>query len=109
DACDFDNTLYFASRSQAEMSDVFIGSDPPNDPSGLRYFLERALSNGAMRAMSLRAVPPGDELKLETPALSPLVVIAAEPSAEQMKALRPHMEAGGTVLWVVTKAEASAG
>jgi hypothetical protein len=109
DECDFDNTLYFAARPQAEMSVVFLGSDPANDASGLRYYLERALSDGALRTMSLRAVPPGEPLKLETPSTTPLVVVAAEPSEEQLKSLRPHIEAGGTVLWVIANVQPSAG
>ncbi|MEX2317880.1 MAG: BatA domain-containing protein [Pirellulales bacterium] len=109
DACDFDNTLYFAARPQAELSVVFLGNDPANDPSGLRYYLERALSDGALRSMSLRAVPPGEPLKLDTPSTTPLVVVAAEPTEEQLKSLRPHIEAGGTVLWVISNADASTG
>ena len=34
DDCDFDNTLYFAARPQAEMSVVYLGNDAANDPHG---------------------------------------------------------------------------
>ena len=108
DDCDFDNTLNFAARPQSEISVVFIGADAANDPAGLRYYLERALTDGAMRAMIFKAVWPGEELKLESPTITPLVVVAAEPTAEQAESLLRHVEAGGTVLWVVQSAEPSA-
>ncbi len=109
DANEFDNTLYLAARPQTEISVVFIGVDEANDPSGLRYFLERALTSGGLRSMTLRAVPPGDDFKLEPPGRMPLIVVAAEPSGEQLKLLRPQIEAGGTVLWVLTKVQPSPG
>jgi hypothetical protein len=109
DASDFDNTLYFAARPRDEMWVVTIGNDAANDPAGLRFYLERVLSDGALKSMTLRNVPPGEPLNIESPTSTPLVVITAEPTADQLKELKPQLDAGGTVLWVVNKAEPSAG
>jgi hypothetical protein len=59
--------------------------------------------------MTLRAVAPGDPLKLETPTSTPLVVVAKEPSADQLTELEKHVQEGGTVLWVIRSAEPSTG
>jgi hypothetical protein len=59
--------------------------------------------------MSLTVTPPGEALKLESPMSTPLVVIAKEPDDSQINALLKHIEAGGTVLWVVRTADPSPG
>jgi hypothetical protein len=109
DANDFDNTLYFASRPPSEIVVTYIGDDAANDTSGLRYYLERALSDAATRTMTLKVALPGDSLRLETPATTPLVVVAKEPTADQLAAIEKHVDKGGTALWVVQSAEPSQG
>jgi hypothetical protein len=109
DACDFDNALYFAARPPSNLKVVYIGSEAANDSTGLRYYLERVLTDGSLRSMTLTASAPGEPLTLENPATMPLVVVAAEPTAEQIEALTKHVEAGGTVLWVVQTAGPSDG
>jgi hypothetical protein len=109
DECEFDNLLYFAARPHSELAVIYLGAEAANDPSGLRYYLERVLTDSGMRSMTLKSAAAGDQLKLDSPLLTPLVVISAEPSPEQVESLATHVEAGGTVLWVVQQAGDSAG
>jgi hypothetical protein len=114
DSSDFDNSLYFASRPSEEVEVVYLGTAARNDPSGLSYYLDRAI--GAFSSSrplggiltSLRAVSPAAPLDLRPPTTTRLVVVADEPTADQTQALRQYAAAGGTVLWVLRKSEPSA-
>jgi hypothetical protein len=98
DSCDFDNTLYLATRPQAEVSVVYLGTDAANDPQGPRYYLERAVSNGLSQPVELVTPAPDEPLSLESPAATPLVVVTSEPTEKQVGQLKDYIEAGGTVL-----------
>ena len=104
DGCEFDNTLYLATRPQAEMSVVYLGTDAADDPQqpallpGTRA--RRTACRGRWNWSRRRRDEP---LKLESPTATPLVVVATEPTDEQSGELRKYVEAGGTVLFVLTE------
>jgi hypothetical protein len=102
DNCPFDNTLHFAARAEAERSVIYLGSDRADDPQGLRYYLERALTDGL--AQSVQFVTPGADARLviESSTETPLIVATAEPTADQLESLRRYVESGGTLLFVLT-------
>jgi hypothetical protein len=101
DHYDFDNVLHFASRTELERSVVYLGTDRPNDPQGLRYYLERALTDGLARPATLVVTSPDESLAVESASATPLVVVAEEPTESQVRGLRPYAESGGTVLFVL--------
>ena len=103
DDCDFDNTLYLATRPQAEMSVVYLGTDAANDAQGPRYYLERAVTNGLSQPVELVTPAPEEPLSLEPPAATPLVVVTSEPTEKRVGQLKVYVEAGGTVLVVLTE------
>jgi hypothetical protein len=105
DEYNFDNTLYFTTRAEAELTVLYIGTDEPNDPQGLRYYLERALTDGVTQPVRIDAVGPSAPLAIESPAATPLVVVTTEPAAEQTQPLRAYVESGGTALFVLATGE----
>jgi hypothetical protein len=102
DEYDFDNTLYLATRAEAARNVVYIGTDEPNDPEGLRYYLERALTDGMSQPVKIEIVDAKMPLAIASPATTPLVVVTTEPPAEHVKSLREYAESGGTLLFVLT-------
>ena len=102
DAHDFDNTLYFATRAEAERSVIYLGNDRADDPQGLRYYLERALTDGLAQPVKFVAASPEAPLAIESPTETPLVVATVDPAAEQLDSLRQYAESGGTLLFVLT-------
>jgi hypothetical protein len=104
DNCDFDNTLYFASRAEVANSVIYLGADEPDDPEGLQFYLERALSDGLSRAVHLESIAGERALAIRSASETPLVVVASEPSQEQARELAQYIEAGGTALFVLTEA-----
>lgn len=101
DGCDFDNTLYLATRPQANVSVVYLGGDDADDPQSPRYYLKQAVANGLSRPVELVAVEPGAPLELESAITTPLVVATAELSKTQIASLRDYVETGGTALLVL--------
>jgi Aerotolerance regulator N-terminal/von Willebrand factor type A domain len=107
DAYDFDNTLYFANRVESARSVIYFGHDAEEDPEGLRFYLERALSDGLTQAVTLEAIEGDTLLAIDSAAETPLIIVAAEPSKEQVGELKSYIELGGTALFVLTEATPS--
>jgi hypothetical protein len=102
DEYDFDNTLYFTSRPETELNVIYLGAEQTGGPQGLRYYLERALADGLSQPVKFEEISGTAPLAIESPAATPLVVVATEPGAEQVASLREFAEAGGTLLFVLT-------
>jgi hypothetical protein len=105
DNCDFDNTLYFADRAEAAQSVIYVGADEPDDPEGLRFYLERALTDGLSRAVHLESIKGPRALAIRPATETPLVVATSELSQEQSRELKQYIESGGTALFVLTEAK----
>jgi hypothetical protein len=102
---DFDNTTYLAARPDAATSVLYIGDDRADDAKGLRYYLERALTEGASQAVAIKTPEPDKALPLESPAVTPLAIVTAAATADQIERLRSYATAGGSVLFVLTESE----
>lgn len=109
DDFDFDNTLYLIRPRQETVRVVYIGDDAAEDAQGLHYFLTSALPETPNRKVELLArtsqavIDPTDLLDAR------LVVVSANVSSDQAKALRRHVEEGGLLLFVSKDASAVAG
>lgn len=101
DDCDFDNTLYVTADAQSELSVLYLGADQADDPQGLRYYFERALSEGASRPITVTAPAANEPLTIESPTKTPLAVVTTEPGSEHVVSLRTYAESGGTLLCVL--------
>ncbi len=104
DAHDFDNTIHFAMPPREEMRVYFEGPDAADDPSGLRYFLDRTWSDTAERTVRVQAVRLDEPLVATDVRPSPLVVVHGDASAEVTRVLQEYLRDGGTVLSVLTQA-----
>jgi hypothetical protein len=103
DNCDFDNALYIANRAEAAQSVVYLGADEPEDPEGLRFYLERALTDGLAHPVQLETIDGVKPLVIRSAKETPLAVVTSEPSQEQSLELRRYVELGGKALFVLTE------
>jgi hypothetical protein len=105
----FDNALYLVPLRQQEITLVYIGDDPANDPAGLRYYLERAFPETPQR--SVQWVACGTDQPLPADALTsvPLVVAGASLPDSHVDRLRGFLAGGGVVLLVLVDEAAGAG
>jgi hypothetical protein len=99
---DFDNTIEVDRTAAQTLNVLYIGSDTASDPTGLRFYIERAFPVNGLRRVSVVGQSPG------APAISPdtrdigLVIVAEPLLDKQLDWLRRHAEDGGTLLFVAS-------
>ncbi len=98
----FDNTLYVAADTKSEATVLYVGNDAPDDAEGLLYYLARVFEDTPRRTVKVVSKKPTDPLTIDSPRLTPLVVVACETNPENAARLRKYAESGGTVLDVIT-------
>jgi hypothetical protein len=103
DTFDFDNTAYLADDRPEEVKALFVGADRPDDAAGLLYYLERVFVAAQGRTVSVVPTTPSAALDLEPVRSIPLVVMTAETTPANRSRLTKYLEAGGTVLYVVSR------
>jgi hypothetical protein len=101
DAHEFDNTLYLAAEPRREETIIYVGTDRPDDPTGLLYYLNRVYPETARRSVKVRAVAPTSELTLEAGTSVPLVVLSGGTTQANIERLREFVRDGGTLLYVL--------
>jgi hypothetical protein len=101
DAHEFDNTLYLAAEPRREETVLFVGSDRPDDPAGLLYYLERVYPETARRSVKVRPADPTSELTFEAGTSVPLVVLTGGTTQANIERLRKFVQDGGTLLYVL--------
>jgi hypothetical protein len=108
DAQAFDNTLYLTAEDRRVLAIGYVGEDAANDAQGLRYYVESAAAADPRRDVHVENFADLDADHTKGDQAPPLVVVAAKLSDEQVHSLRAYVEGGGTLLFVLTDAEAGA-
>jgi hypothetical protein len=102
DAHEFDNTLFLADEAWEEKVVLYVGPDGPEDYDGLLYYLQRVFSDSFRRRIRVLPMAPAATLAWEPELSPPLIIVAAETSPENRRRLRTYLDAGGTLLFVLT-------
>lgn len=100
DSHGFDNTLFVADEPRQEATVLYVG----DDSAGLLYFLERVFPETPRRSVKVQRAAPTEAVE-PVAATTPLVVLAAATSAENVERLRRYADGGGTVLVVLRAPE----
>jgi hypothetical protein len=106
---DFDNTLYFIPEDRTEIVVGFLGDDAADDPQGLRYYLERAVTADLRRDVRVEDLAPLTDLLEKPEQAPPLVVVASEPPNDVRPVLQKYVAGGGTLLYVLKSVESAPG
>jgi hypothetical protein len=104
---DFDNTLYVMPELRRQVNVLYLGSDDPNDTTGMLYYLRQAFGTG--KALTSRIVrhPGGDALSTTDIDAAHLIVVTEAPNQQNITALRRYLESGKPLLWVMKSAGAA--
>lgn len=97
----FDNTLFVADEPKRQTTILYVGDDQADDSAGLLYFLERVFQETPRRSVRVQRVAPSESIESQAAGSTPLVVLAAPTSSENVGRLRRYADAGGTVLVVL--------
>ncbi|MDA7979315.1 MAG: BatA domain-containing protein [Pirellulales bacterium] len=103
DQHEFDNTLYIAAKQIEEVSVLYVGPDSADDAAGLHYFLASAFSDTPRRTIRVDGKSPNDSLVWTSDESPQLVVVTSETTPANQAKLRQYVEAGGTVVFVITQ------
>lgn len=101
DDSDFDNNWFVVPQRQETIRIVYLGSDAPDNPEGLRYFLDIAFEESPARKFAIESVPPDAQWQLLENDLPRLVIVAGPVSESQRDKLKRHLDAGGHALAVL--------
>jgi hypothetical protein len=97
----FDNEVHVLTPAPDELDLLYIGSDPPEDPRQLLFFLERALTSTGRQTIRLETLAPG-QVPSETVLRRKRLVVLTQPVADSIaQSIRRHVESGGTILVVL--------
>ncbi len=113
DDAPFDNVFHTVPLQKEQVLVAYLGDDQPDDPDGLRYYLELALADTFLRQVEVVGPEQVERLSLrERSALSdlprPELVVAAQPLSEELlEQLEVYIDRGGCLL-VVLKEPAAA-
>jgi hypothetical protein len=95
DEADFDNTAYFAAPELERLNIAYFGSEHADDPAAMRYYIERIFTGDPSRQVQIRPAIAGD---------TTFAIVAAAPSAEEIKSIRAWLTGGKTALLVLAQA-----
>jgi hypothetical protein len=112
DAQDFDNVHYVVANDRRRTTVGYLGKDASNDPQGLRYYLERAVTSDPSRDVRVEEFDKIAERLAganDRPDAPPLVVVGIAPTDSQTEILRKYATGGGTVLYALDSAASGAG
>lgn len=108
DAFSFDNRAFIADRLKREVSVAYIGEEQADDPAGLLYYIDRVFRDSPERAVQVERKSPQGNVELGSADSTPLVIAGSTVSPASADRLRSYVEAGGTVLAVLTSPQQAA-
>lgn len=112
DAQDFDNVHYVVANDRRRTTVGYLGNDDGNNPQGMRYYLERAVTSDPSRDVRVEQL---DQIAgrladaSDRPDAPPLIVVGMAPTEPQTEALRKYAAGGGTILYPLDTVASGAG
>ncbi|MCH5372935.1 MAG: BatA domain-containing protein [Planctomycetes bacterium] len=99
DAHDFDNTAYLAPRLRQRSVVVYVGNDSTEDPEGLSYYLNLALTDTREREFDFITITP--DMALPVGEQAGLIIVADSPVEQTEQQISRFLASGGRVLQVI--------
>lgn len=105
---DFDNTLYLAPHLKRQVNIVYIGSEDPNDPREMPYYVRRCF--GASQTLNTEIIfhPADGDLAETDIATAHFVIVADTLEQKYVAALKRYLESGRTALLVMKSPKSAA-
>jgi hypothetical protein len=102
---DFDNALYVMPELRRQVNVLYIGSDDPNDPAGMLYYLRQAFGTGKALTSRIVSRSGGGALGASEIEAAHLIVVTDTLSQPNSAALRRSLESGKPLLLALKSAE----
>lgn len=100
---EFDNDFFVVPPQPYELKVIYVGPDDNNDPQGLLFYLDRALSGGSVRTVSVSRLEGDSTLgqPTEKGGVPTLVVLATAVEESRKPDIDAYLKSGGTLLVVL--------
>jgi hypothetical protein len=102
----FDNSAHFVKPETDRIRIAYWGADATNDPSGIRYYLERVFPETPLRKVEI--VAPGTQTRADLLRDASFAVVQDVSVPQDAAALREWIAGGKTALFVVKDVNAQA-
>ena len=107
DEIDFDNHSYFATPEAAHLTITWFGLESNNDPTQMRYFLQRVFPETPVRQVKVITPTVQQAFSPELLNQSAFAVIPGRLASEEITAMRDWLAHGKTALFVVTDVQSA--
>ncbi|MDG2181151.1 MAG: BatA domain-containing protein [Mariniblastus sp.] len=101
----FDNEYFVAPIEQQTLRVDYLGSDTPDNPEGLQYYLRRGLVESPTRRVVVRQLEPGDSLADAAIGSVALTVMTSPVDEIRRDEIDEYLKAGGTLFVILSNAE----
>jgi len=101
----FDNQYFVAPVEQQMLRVDYLGSDTPDNPEGLQYYLRRSLVESLSRKVVTRQLKAGDSLGGAAIGAAALTVLTSPVEEVRRDEIDDYLEKGGTLLVVLPDAD----
>ena len=103
----FDNLSYFALPESEHLTIAWFGSDPGNDPRGLRYYLQRVFPETKTRRVQVVSPAAPQAMSPELLGRAAFVVMPGRLAPEETTTAHDWLKQGGLALFVATDEQSS--
>jgi hypothetical protein len=103
---DFDNTLYVMPALHRQVNVLYVGSDEPNDTTGMLYYLRQAFGTGKALTSRIVARSGVGALTASEVEAAHLIVVTDTLNQPNSAALRRYLESGKPLLLAMKSSEA---
>lgn len=101
----FDNEYFVAPIEQQTLRVDYLGSDTPDNPEGLQYYLRRGLVESSTRKVVVRQLESGDSLADAAIGSVALTVMTSPVDEIRRDEIDEYLKAGGTLFVILSNAE----
>lgn len=107
DDAPFDNTLQWFPPPRETIHLLYFGSEAESDPNRSLYYVQRAFANTRLREFKWLLRKPGEAFTPSPAAEISLILATTPPDETQVRAIRPLIEEGRTLVYVLPNAAAA--
>ena len=105
DGQEYDNTLYIAPSLGQKINILYLGSDSPENPKQMLYYIEHAFQETSTLNFNINNPSADKALTEKEVKNSRFIIVTDNLKPEQTKLLRQHLESGNTILVAMKSAE----
>ena len=107
DGQDYDNALYLAPSLAQQINILYIGSDNPENPKQMLYYIDHAFQNTDSLKFNIKFQSSESALSEQEIKNAQFIIVTDTLKPEQTRIIRDKLESGGAILFAMKNAESA--